>query len=92
MKYIHYSDTMIMTSDLAADAVMDLAEALAKKNDAASVEVPTVDADGAVITERILIGPSSQIVLAPAPDDELEPETDDFVRDLRGRIRALTDH
>jgi hypothetical protein len=89
MMYIHYGDTMIMTSDAAANVVMDFAEALGKEKGAASVGVPSVDADGATIVTRILIGPASQIVLVPAPDDELEPETDQFVQDLRGRIHEL---
>jgi hypothetical protein len=91
MKTIHYSDAVILTSDAAADAVMDYATALATHGTADSVSVPTVDEDGFETLVRVLIGPASQMVVEPAPDDELEPESRTFVADVRMRIDRLHD-
>ncbi|WP_066516414.1 hypothetical protein [Curtobacterium ammoniigenes] len=89
MKKIHYSDAVILTSDDAADAVLDYATALAKSGRADSIDVPSVDDDGFGVVVRMLVGPASQMVIEPALDDELEPEAMAFVEDLHRRIASL---
>jgi hypothetical protein len=89
MKRIHYSDAVVLTSDAAADAVMDYATALATRGAADTVNIPTVDDDGFETIVRMLIGPASQMVVEPAPDDELEPESRTFVADVRNRIERM---
>lgn len=67
MKYSHYDGTDILTGDRIAD----------------TIAVPTVGEDGSVERTTMLVGPSSEIVVRQAPDDELEPEDPAFIRRLR---------
>ncbi|MFJ4294774.1 hypothetical protein [Curtobacterium sp. NPDC089689] len=83
MKYISYEGVDIMTGDLIADAVMDYAAVLGANARTDSVAVPSVGFDGARIRTTLLIGPASEFVVTPAPDDVLEPEDPDFIRRLR---------
>lgn len=53
--------------------------------------IPAVAADGTMTTTKVLIGPSSQLVVEDAEEDELEGEDTVFVARLRAA--ALTfDH
>ena len=83
MKYIHYDGTDILTGDLIADAVADYAAVLGVNTRTDTIAVPTVGEDGAVERTTMLVGPSSEIVVRQAPDDELEPEDPRFIRRLR---------
>jgi hypothetical protein len=88
MKFIHYSSTTVLTSDIAADAVVEYAAVLAHDGEAEVIDVPAVDDDGVAIIERMLLGPASLIVVEPAPDDVLEPDDRDFARALAERARG----
>ncbi|WIB77973.1 hypothetical protein DEJ28_02425 [Curtobacterium sp. MCPF17_002] len=88
MKYIHYNGTTILTGDEIADAVAEYAAVLGANGRTDTVHVPTADAHGQLIRATLLIGPASQIVLEPAPEDELEPESPEFVEQLRRGARS----
>lgn len=83
MKYIHYDSSMILTGDAIADAVLDYAAILGANSRTDTVAIPAVADDGSVTRTTVLIGPSSQLTLSAAPDDELEPEDRAFVLHLR---------
>ncbi|GGK98146.1 hypothetical protein JOE58_003406 [Curtobacterium luteum] len=83
MKYISCEGVDVMTGDLIADAVMDYAAVLGANARTDSVSVPSVGPDGALIRTTLLVGPASEFVVIPAPDDVLEPEDPDFIRRLR---------
>ncbi|MBT2501430.1 hypothetical protein [Curtobacterium sp. ISL-83] len=83
MKYINYEGSTILTGDLIADAVMDYAAVLGANARTDTVAVPAVAPDGAITHTTVLVGPSSEIVVSEAPDDELEPEDPVFIRHLR---------
>lgn len=89
MKWIRYIESSVLTSDAAADAVLSYARTLAQHHSADSVDVPAVGDDGSNIIVSMLVGPASQLVIEPAPDDELEPESDAFVSDMCHRIEQL---
>lgn len=84
MKHIHYDATTILVGDDVADAVIEYAAALAGGDRADTVDVPAVADDGTMTTTKILIGPSSEIVIEDAEEDELEMDNGEFV----GRLRA----
>jgi hypothetical protein len=88
MKHIQYDRSTILTSDDVADAVIEYAAALAGGNRADTVKIPAVAADGTMTTTKVLIGPSSQLVVEDADEDELEGEDAEFVARLRAS--ALT--
>ncbi|PYY33304.1 hypothetical protein DEJ16_14005 [Curtobacterium sp. MCJR17_055] len=89
MKTIHYDNTVILTSDDVADAVIEYAAALSGGDRADTVAVPSVAEDGTMTTTKILIGPSSEVVVADAEEDELELENDEFVARLRAAARTF---
>ncbi|MDM7892813.1 hypothetical protein [Curtobacterium caseinilyticum] len=89
MKHIRYDSSSILTSDDVADAVIEYAAALAGGDRADTVAIPAVADDGTMTTTKILIGPSSEIVVEDAEDDELEVEDDEFVRRLRAAARTF---
>ena len=48
-----------------------------------TIAVPSVGLDGSLVATSMLIGPASEFVVVPAPDDVLEPEDPAFIRRLR---------
>ncbi|KQS08876.1 hypothetical protein ASG04_08095 [Curtobacterium sp. Leaf183] len=83
MKYINYDGSVIMTGDRIAEALADYAAVLGANGKTDTVHVPTVGSDGSVETATVLVGPASELVLTPAPDDELDIEDPQFIRRLR---------
>jgi len=83
VKYINYDGSVIMTGDLIAEALADYAAVLGANGRTDTVHVPTVGADGAIETTTVLVGPASELVLTPAPEDELDLEDQAFIRRLR---------
>jgi NADPH:quinone reductase-like Zn-dependent oxidoreductase len=91
MKHIRYNGVSILASDDVADAVIEYAAALASSGRADTVPVPTTGPDGSPTTAKILIGPSSEVVVEDAEDDELETEAPDFVARLRAAAASFQD-
>jgi cytosine/adenosine deaminase-related metal-dependent hydrolase len=89
MKYIVYGENRIMTGDEIAAAALAYAAALGENGTTDIVEIPTADEDGTGVKAEILLGPASQIMVETAPDDELEPEDDDLVNELRRRTAEV---
>ncbi|GAA1494369.1 hypothetical protein [Curtobacterium herbarum] len=89
MKTIRYDNTAILTSDDVADAVIEYAAALSGGDRADTVAVPAVAEDGTMTTTKILIGPTSEVVVEDADEDALELENDEFVARLRAAARTF---
>jgi hypothetical protein len=89
MKNLVYGNSRVMTSDATADAVLAYSVVLAQNSTTDVVEVPTADAHGVATTVGLLLGPAMTVMTEPAPDDELEPEDDAFVAELRRRINRF---
>jgi hypothetical protein len=83
MKNIRYDGSTILTSDDVADAVIEYAEALSSGGRSDTIEVPAIAPDGTMTTTKILIGPSSELVIEDTDDDELEVTNPRFVSRLR---------
>jgi hypothetical protein len=83
MRSIRFNGTLIPTSGDVADAVMERAEALSSGGRSDPIEVPAIAPDGMMTTTKILIGPSSELVIEDADDDELEVDDPRFVARLR---------
>lgn len=84
-----YGDNKVMTGDRIANAVLAYAAALGENGTTDIVEIPTADEDGAGAIVEVLLGPASQVMAEPAPDDELEPGDDDLVNELTRRTAAV---
>jgi hypothetical protein len=89
MKHIHYGTSVILTSDDVADALIEYAAALAGGGRADTIAVPCVGPDGIMTTTKILIGPSSELIVEDAPEDELETENGAFVARLQAAANTF---
>jgi hypothetical protein len=89
MKYVVYGENRVMTGDAIADAVLAYAAALGQNGTTDIVDIPTADEHGQRVDAELLLGPASQVMVEPAPDDELEPEDDDLVAELQRRTSAV---
>ena len=83
-----YAGGAFLTGDEIADALMDLAAALAEASLAEPVEIPVLGPDGARITSSFLVGPASQIVTEVADWDGEELVDAETVERLRVLTRA----
>lgn len=83
-----YAGGAFLTGDEIADALMDLAAALAEASLAEPVEIPVMGPDGARITSSFLVGPASQIVTEVADWDGEELVDADTVERLHLLTRA----
>lgn len=90
MERIHYASGSILTGTAIARALLEYAEALAEKNESATVDIPTRHEDGTLGRANFLIGPSSQIVsdteatdLEELVDEELVATFVEAARKLR---------
>jgi len=91
MKAIHYAGETVLTGDAIADALVVYAGALARRETAATVEIPVRYPDGSVNRAGILLGPASQIVVVPEHSELEEIVDDDLVAWLQQQTRALED-
>ncbi len=80
-----------MTSDEAAEALLDFTAAAAISDFAAVVHLPAIDELGETITADLVIGPASEVIVTPCRSEFGEPDTTSAVADLRERISALGD-
>lgn len=89
MKRISYAGNSVLTGDEIADAVVNYAEALARHDSAATIDMPVRAADGSVVTASLLIGPASQLVSMPEPQAEGDLTDERLVHDLERRTSQL---
>ena len=73
MKVLIYAGSEFMTSDTIADALMRYSEALTEGQNAGTIDVPIVEADGTSSTASFLVGPASQIVAKPVVSQFADP-------------------
>lgn len=91
MERIHYATGSILTGSDIARALVDYAEALARVSKSASVDIPTLHADGTVGRANFLVGPASQLV-SETEDSRFPELTDgDLVDGLRHATFLLGD-
>lgn len=89
MKTIHYAGGEVLTSDEIADAVVDYAAALAKRESSAELTIPVILEDGSQSEASLLLGPASQIVARPAVEPAGELVDAPLVDDIANRTAAL---
>ncbi|MDO9395689.1 MAG: hypothetical protein Q7T71_03995 [Herbiconiux sp.] len=89
MKSVLYAGVTFETADAVADALLELATALGMNERAETVEIPVVDADGAVTRVQLVIGPASQFISRPVSSEFDDPDDDAVVEELHRRTRLL---
>lgn len=89
MQYVFHDTQMMLTSDAAAQALLAYFASLELAWCADEVELPAIDEDGALMWERLFVGPATRLRSMRADDDLLESPDASFVADLSRRTRAL---
>ena len=84
MDRVHYAGDSFLTGTAIAHALLDYAQALAQAGASATVEIPTINSDGAPARSEILIGPASQL-RSSAEDSDFNEVTDE---ELVGYMQA----
>lgn len=82
----------MLTGTAIARAVIDLAEQLAIRGTASTVNIPALQADGTVSSSNLLLGPASQLVAETAVINLEEIHDDELVREIERRVTALKPH
>jgi len=92
MMRIHYAGGSALTGTAIARAVVELAEQLAMRGTASTVDIPVLQVDGTVGSAQLLLGPASQMVAESAVTDIEEIQDDALVREIKRRVTALAPH
>lgn len=87
MDRINYAGGTLLTGTAIARALLEYASALAKTDQATTVEIPIVREGGAVARASLVIGPASQLVAESVESEYPEPEDDALVREF-SRVAA----
>lgn len=90
MKRVSYCGESFLTTDQAADALLQLVAALDDHHDSELVELPAVQSDGKTVTVHMIVGPRSELVSIPEDGQGDEPDTTDAVVHLRDRARIVS--
>ncbi|TFC04392.1 hypothetical protein E3O42_05200 [Cryobacterium adonitolivorans] len=90
MKRISYCGESFLTTDGAADALMELVVAFPGGHVSEMLHLPAVNSDGDEVVVRVVVGPGSELISIPEESTAGEPDTLETVAYLRGRMRTLT--
>jgi hypothetical protein len=89
MERLNYAGESILTGSALAKAVLEYAEALAKADTSANIEIPTREPDGSIGVARLLIGPASQLITVEEKSGLPEVEDAALVAEFKAKTRAL---
>jgi hypothetical protein len=90
MKRIAYCGESFLTTDGAADALLELVVAFPDGHASELFELPALNRDGDEMVVQVVVGPGSELVSMPEVSGMVEPDTLSTVAYLRGRTRELT--
>jgi hypothetical protein len=91
MRRIVYAGSVFYTGDTIAEALLDYARVLARRNLADAVFVPGRLMSGETDKIEVLIGPASQVVSEPVDDYGPDLVDAEVVAELRERTRRLAE-
>lgn len=89
MKVLIYAGSEFMTSSEIADALMRYSEALTDGQNAGTIEIPVVEANGSTSLAVFLVGPASQIVAKDVVSDFPDPVHPEALAQLAAATRSL---
>ena len=90
MKRVSYCGKSFLTTDGAADALLQLAVALPANNSSELLELPALADDGHSMLVKLVVGPASEFLSVPEKTRAKDPDTTDAIAYLHARTRALT--
>ncbi|ANP73114.1 hypothetical protein [Cryobacterium arcticum] len=89
MKRISYCGDSFLTTDGAADALLELVVTFPTDHDSELLDLPAVNSAGDEMVVRVVVGPRSELISVPEESVAGEPDTVKTVAYLRGRMRTL---
>ena len=90
MKRVSYCGESFLTTDGAADALLELVVAFPGGHDSELLQLPAVNSDGDEMVVQVVVGPGSELISVPEESTAGEPDTIETVAYLRDRMRTLT--
>lgn len=91
MRILSYSGESVVTTDGVGEAVIDYARALIADNSADVVDIPVLF-DHEELMASMVLGPASQLLVAPAHDLDVDLRDELTIARLRARTAALGPH
>jgi hypothetical protein len=91
MRILSYSGESVVTTDRVGEAVIDYARALIADNSADVVDIPVVF-DQRELTASLVLGPTSQLMVVPSHDADVELTDELTIARLHAKIAALGPH
>jgi hypothetical protein len=91
MRILSYSGESVVTTDGVGEAVIDYARALVAENSTDVVDIPVVFDDGE-LTASMLLGPASQLFVAPSHNADVALRDELTIARLRAKAAALGPH
>jgi len=89
MKRVSYCGDSFLTTDGAADALLELVVAFPGGHDSELFAMPAVNSDGDEMVVQVVVGPGSELISVPEASTAGEPNTLETVAYLRRRIRTV---
>ena len=89
MQSVSYGGESFVTSDDGAAALLEFAASAAMSGVGEVVALPSVQADGSVVSVSLVIGPSSELMTTPVETLQTEPDTREAAAVLRVRASEL---
>jgi hypothetical protein len=91
MRIVSYSGESVITTDRVGEAVLDYARALIAENSTDVVDIPVLF-ENEEMTASMVLGPASQLIVAPAHDHDAELQDELTIARLRAKTSALGPH
>jgi hypothetical protein len=88
MRILSYSGESVLTTNGVGEAVVDYVRALIAENSSDVIDIPVL-LDDEELTASLVIGPSSQIMVAPSRDRDVALRDELTIARIRSRIAAL---
>jgi hypothetical protein len=89
MRTIAYLSQVLVTDDAIAELVLEYARTLAVHSTSDTVTIPVVDADGAITSVELLIGPASQMMTGSSEHDPVDLDAASTLSALQAKINRL---
>lgn len=89
MKRIFYAGGSVVTGDLTADAVLRYAQALAQREASDIIDIPIFVAGGSSGRAQLLIGPTSQLLIATETPRHEEVDDVAFLQQIDDKMEWL---
>lgn len=89
MKRIFYAGGSVVTGDRTAEAVLTYAQALAQRGASDIIDIPIFAGGGTTGRAQLLIGPSSELLIATEVPRHKEYDDPGFLETIEGKLESL---